>query len=82
MALPARIEDGLRGVLGIPTSRVEALRQLVRELRSCRGLAVAADADRGGVLVLLDAAMHGAQSDLDRAEARALAAAVYQPEVQ
>lgn len=77
MALPSHIEDGLRGILGIPTNRVEALRQLVRELRACRALAVAADAD----LVAIDSAVRRAQWGLDIAEARALSAAAT-PEVQ
>ena len=81
MALPDRIEDGLRGIVGIPTNRLEALRQLVRELRSCRGLALAADADHGEARHFIDHAISVTQRDLDRAEARALAAAVYAPEV-
>jgi hypothetical protein len=41
--IPDHIEDGLRGILGIPTNRMDALRQLERELRACRSLAVAAE---------------------------------------
>lgn len=41
--IPDHIEDGLRGILGIPTNRLDALRQLERELRACRALAVACE---------------------------------------
>lgn len=82
MALPARVEAGLRDLAGIPSSRVEALRRLVSRLREARVLASETDADRGGVETLVDAALEGARRELQREEARQLAAAVYQPEVQ
>lgn len=73
-------EDGLRGILGIPLNRVEALRQLIRELRACRALAVAAAAGPA-VSIAISQATIEAKAAIDLAEARALAAAAT-PEVQ
>lgn len=83
MMIPPAIDRELARISGIPAGRVERLRRLVAVLREARALAVETDADSGGVLSRVEAALCRARRDADRAEAAQLAASVYAtPEVQ